>query len=90
LCRYTILSTLGEVDTSPSGQQRKEKMIDQCTTTSRHDVGAHAQTVTRVVATLLDLNEPCTLNQIVTKCKQQSAIATALSLSHLVLMSFSC
>jgi hypothetical protein len=84
LCRYTILGTLGETDTSPVGQQRKQELIDQCTTTSRRDVGAHAQTVTRVVDTLLDLNEPCTLNQIVAKCKQQY-VRIALSLSHLVL-----
>lgn len=67
LCRHQILVTLGEVDVrSQSGKQRQNEIADQCITTERRDVGAHAQTVTRVVNVLGDT---ATLNQIVTKCK---------------------
>jgi hypothetical protein len=69
LCRHAILTILGETDTSPAGIAKAEALHNQCSVTEKRDIGAHAKIATRVVNTLLNLDEPCTMNQIVTKCK---------------------
>lgn len=68
LCRQMILTILGETNGS-TGNQCLKKLKNECSTTQARDIGLHAQTATRVVSTFLNLNEPCTLNQVVTKCK---------------------
>ena len=64
VCRHSMLATLGE--TSLTG--KAEELREQCTTTHQRDIGAHAKTATQVVNNL-NIDGPCTLNQIVTKCK---------------------
>lgn len=64
-----ILAILGETDAGSIGDDRLRKLKDQCSTTHARDIGLHAKTATRVVSTFLNLDEPCTLNQLVTKCE---------------------
>ncbi|KAL3785909.1 hypothetical protein HJC23_008104 [Cyclotella cryptica] len=71
LCRQAILATLGEADNSSAGNAQLEALRDKCSTTHQRDVGRHAKTATQVVNTLLNANEPCTLNQIVTKWRSK-------------------
>jgi hypothetical protein len=60
------LATLGETDISLADRRRLQ---DECSTTEQRDIGLHAKTATQVVNAMLNFDEPCTLNQVVTKCK---------------------
>ena len=67
LCRYTILTTLGEVDDTTGMKLINAK--NNCKTTVSKHVGHHCQTVVRVVNSLNMAGVDCTLGQLVTKCK---------------------
>ena len=87
LCRHIILAALGEADES-MGNTLREKQ-EMCTSTIRQEIGAHCQTVTRVVDVLNRAGEDCTINQIVKQCKWRSSpisCRTAVSSSSLCIL----
>jgi len=70
LCRHVILATLGEADNSMGmtllNLQRNN------TTTALQQVGAHCQTVAKVVEMLTVTGENITINQLVTKWRAKA------------------
>jgi len=70
VCRHVILAVLGEVDDTMG-----MTLIDlqkKCTTTTRQQVGAHCQTVAKVVNALNTAGDDCTINQIVTRWRSKT------------------
>ncbi len=70
LCRHVILATLGEADDTMG--MTLVNLENNCTTNVHRDVGSHCQTVAKVVHTLNQSGEDCTINQIVTKWRSKS------------------
>ena len=70
LCRHIILATLGEADDNMG--MTLVNLQNACTSTVQRDIGAHCQTVAKVVNAMNQSGEDCTLNQIVTKWRSKS------------------
>jgi len=70
MCRHVILATLGEADDTMV--DKLENLKRKCITSVQKQVGAHCQTVTKVVNALNTSGEDVTINQLVTKCKTSS------------------
>lgn len=71
LCRHVILATLGEADCRMG--MNLFNLENNCTTTVHREVGPHCQTVAKVVDTLNQSGEDCTINQIVAKWRSKSS-----------------
>jgi len=67
VCRNTILATLGEADDTMGMRLLNAK--NNCKTTVSRELGAHCQTLVRLIDVLNTSGEDCTINQIVSKCK---------------------
>ncbi|KAL7552676.1 hypothetical protein ACHAWF_015904 [Thalassiosira exigua] len=70
LCRHFILTALGEAEDTMGNTFAN--LQQQCKTTIRRQVGAHCQTVARLVDELNTSGEACTINQIVTKWRSKT------------------
>ncbi|KAL7532884.1 hypothetical protein ACHAXR_012305, partial [Thalassiosira sp. AJA248-18] len=71
LCRHVILATLGEADNTMG--QTLVNLRNNCTTAVRKQIGAHVQTVVKVVNALNMSGERCTINQVVSKWRSKAA-----------------
>lgn len=69
LCRHVILATLGEADSSMG--MTLLNLQNKCTTTTPRQIGAHCQTVARVVNEMNMDGEDGTINQVVTKWRSK-------------------
>jgi ATP-dependent DNA helicase Q1 len=67
LCRHVILAMLGEADNTMG--DTLYNLQKKCATTVDKQIGAHCQTVTKVVDALNIAGKNCTINQVVSKCK---------------------
>lgn len=70
LCRHIILATLGETENFKS--DTLDTLKNNNSLTMPRQVGKHCQTVTRVVDTFRQINEECTINQIVSKWRSKA------------------
>ena len=73
LCRHVILATLGE--TQSFNSNTLDTLKNNNPLTIPREVGKHCQTATRVVDTFRQINEQCTINQIVSKWRSKAADA---------------